>query len=212
MPGRGPLTVMLVEDHDFTRVTLQGALASRGIAVRSYATAREALLDPADASVAVLDLDLGLGPNGIDLAQALREKRPEIGLVLLTSYADPRLATAGLPLLPRGCAYICKESVGDLSYLTEAIHAVARAPHALRADSIRLSAGGVPLTDGQIEVLILVASGATTAQIAQQRGVTPGAVEQTIARICERLGIPRAEGTNQRILLVREFHRLCGAT
>jgi hypothetical protein len=42
--------------------------------------------------------------------------------------------------------------------------------------------------------------------------VTPGAIEQTLARICERLNIPRDEGTNQRILLVREYHRLCGNT
>lgn len=206
-----PRHALLVEDHDFTRVMVQGALTSRGINVRSYATAREALADEDAADVAVLDLDLGVGPTGVDLAQALRDKRPQIGLVLLTSYADPRLASTGLPVLPRGCAYVCKESVADLSYLIEAIQAVARAPFANRAKNVRFSPASVPLTDAQIEVLALVASGATTAQIAEQRGVTAGAVEQTIARTCERLGIPRTEGTNQRILLAREFHRLCGA-
>ena len=207
-----PRHVLLVEDHDFTRVTVQAALASRGINVRAYATAREALADDSEVDAAVLDLDLGVGPTGIDLAQALRDKRPQIGLVLLTSYADPRLASTALPVLPRGCAYVCKESVADLSYLIEAIQAVVRAPLASRANNVRFAPESVPLTDAQIEVLALVASGATTAQIAEQRGVTAGAVEQTIARISERLGIPRTEGTNQRILLVREFHRLCGAT
>lgn len=206
-----PRHAILVEDHDFTRVTVQGALASRGINIRAYATAREALADEGEADAAVLDLDLGVGPTGIDLAHALRDKHPQIGLVLLTSYADPRLASTGLPLLPRGCAYVCKESVTDLSYLIEAIQAVARAPFANRAKNVRFSPGSVPLTDAQIEVLALVASGATSAQIAEQRGVSAGAVEQTIARTCERLGIGRTEGTNQRILLVREFHRLCGA-
>lgn len=212
MPGQDPLTVLLVEDHDFTRVTVQGALMSRGIAVRAHSSARQALSDPESASVAVLDLDLGMGPTGIDLAQALRDIRPQIGLVLLTSYADPRLAAAGLPPLPNGCAYICKEGLYDLSYLIEAVNATARAPFAHRANNVRMSPNAAPLTDTQVEVLVLVASGATTAQIAEQRGVSAGAVEQTIARTCERLGIPRTEGTNQRILLVREFHRLCGAT
>ena len=205
-----PLNVLLVEDHDFTRVTLQGALASRGFAVRAHASPREALADTTDFQVAILDLDLGVGPTGIDLAHALRRDRPQIGLILLTSYADPRLAVAGLPALPPGCAYICKENVADLSSLMEAAFAVSRAPFAPRSAPLRLAEGRIPLTDVQIEVLAAVATGATSAQIAKERGVTPGAIEQTLARICERLNIPRDEGTNQRILLVREYHRLCG--
>lgn len=207
-----PLNVLLVEDHDFTRVTVQGALASRGFAVRAHASPREALADTTDFQVAILDLDLGVGPTGIDLAHALRRDRPKIGLILLTSYADPRLAVAGLPALPPGCAYICKENVADLSSLMEAAFAVARAPFAPRSTRLRVAEGLIPLTDVQIEVLAAVATGATSAQIAKERGVTPGAIEQTLARICERLTIPRDEGTNQRILLVREYHRLCGNT
>jgi DNA-binding CsgD family transcriptional regulator len=94
----------------------------------------------------------------------------------------------------------------------EAAFAVARAPFAARSAPLRLAEGRIPLTDVQIEVLAAVATGATSAQIAKERGVTPGAIEQTLARICERLNIPRDEGTNQRILLVREYHRLCGNT
>ena len=210
MNAAGTLIVLLVEDQDFTRITVQGALVSRGFVVRSHASPREALLDTAPFDVAVLDLDLGVGPTGIDLGHALRRSSPRIGLILLTSFADPRLAAPGTMTLPAGCAYICKENLADLNFLTEAVHAVARAPLAVRSTQLRSSDTAVPLTEVQIEVLAAVASGATTVQIAQARGVSQSAIEQTITRICERLEIPRAEGSNQRILMAREYHRLCG--
>jgi DNA-binding NarL/FixJ family response regulator len=50
----------------------------------------------------------------------------------------------------------------------------------------------------------------TTAEIAKRRGVSTGAIEQTIARICERLEIPKDPSRNQRVQLVRALHRLRG--
>ena len=41
-------------------------------------------------NVVMLDLDLGYGPTGLDLARAFRIRNPNVGLVMLTSYSDTR--------------------------------------------------------------------------------------------------------------------------
>lgn len=203
-------SVLLVDDHQFTRTTLGTALASRGLDVHAAPSAREALLLISRGmtfDVAVLDLDLGTGPTGLDLAVELRLRLSHLGVILLTGYRDPRLASRNLPALPVGGVFLCKDDLADIDMLTGTIELVHRAPLARRPDSI---SPPHDLTDTQVEVLAAVASGATTAQIARDRGVSEGAVEKTIARICERLGIESDPDTNQRVQLVQAFNRMRG--
>ena len=75
--------LILVEDDPFTRATLGDALALHGFDVRArIGTAIEAIeaQQKHDPQVALLDLDLGIGASGIDLAIALRKKNPKIGI------------------------------------------------------------------------------------------------------------------------------------
>lgn len=204
--------VLVVDDHPFGLSTLAGALAGRGLEVRAAATAREAHAVALEfrPSVAVLDLDLGPGPTGIDLARALRKSLPAIGICILTSYRDPRLAGGAMPELPPGSLYVCKADVDDVGQLVQSIGMVERAPLAQRTLSTMTTGPTASLTDVQVEVLLAVGAGITTAEIAQQRGVSASAVEQTIARICERLEIPRNSSLNQRVQLVQALNRLRG--
>ena len=207
-------TVLLVDDHQFTRVTLGNALAARGLHVHAVASAREALawLDTAPrVEVALLDLDLGTGPTGLDLAVELRRRIPAIGIVLLTSYRDPRLAGRDLPPLPVGGVYLCKDEIEDLELVIEIIVMARHLPLARRPEH-GIAAHANALTDMQVDVLIALASGATTAQIAKDRGVSEGAIEKTIARICERLDLPRDNQTNQRVQLVNAFNEMRGVS
>ena len=103
--------LILVEDDAFTRATLGDALAHQGFDVKArVATAAEALAaqKECDPQVAVLDLDLGIGPTGIDVAIALRSRNPKIGIIFLTTYKDPRLIESNLPSLPEGAIYLNK--------------------------------------------------------------------------------------------------------
>ena len=204
--------VLVVDDHPFALATLTAALTGRGIDVRGASTAREAhaIAIAARPSVALLDLDLGAGPTGIDLAYALRKALPAIGICILTSFRDPRLAGSGLPALPIGALYLCKADVADITKVTDAIEMLEHSPLTRRPPHNMASGPTVALTDTQMEVLLLVGDGMTTADIAERRGVSTGAVEQTIARICERLDIPKNASRNQRVQLVQALHRLRG--
>jgi DNA-binding NarL/FixJ family response regulator len=207
------LRVLIVEDDALLRSALAGALASERIEiVGSCATAAEAIVVARKAGIDVLvtDLDLGERPNGIELAHVLRRDDPELAIVLLTSYADPRLVDAKLAQLPEGAEYVVKQSVEDLDAIAAAIgRAVARTPAADRVGSVPRS-GAVALTDVQLETLRLVAAGLTNEQIATERFVTRKSVEVSIARLARQLDLPAGRGGNQRVLLTRAYYELSG--
>ena len=108
--------LILVEDDLFTRATLGDALTLHGFDVRArVGTAFDAIeaQDKHDPQVAILDLDLGVGASGIDVAIALRENNPKIGIVFLTTYKDPRLINSNMPSLPEGAIFLNKLSLID---------------------------------------------------------------------------------------------------
>jgi DNA-binding NarL/FixJ family response regulator len=199
------IRVLLVEDDGFTRSTLAAALERHGVAV-AYAlgSAREALALTDIPDVAVLDLDLGPGPTGIDLAVALRERSSAIGIVLLTSYDDPRLIAPDLPAAPRGTRYLRKREVSDVTTVVASIIGAARTPMAMAG------ADRIDLSDAQIDVLRGVAEGLSTAEIAHRRGVSDKAVEKTITQLCAHFDLERLPTHNQRVRLAAEYHALTG--
>ncbi len=139
--------------------------------------------------VAVIDLDLGRGPNGIDVAVALRDRDPSIGLVLLTSYEDPRLVDDQLPALPRGTRYLRKRDINNVNEVASAIHDAAHGPLTMQRHE------PLSLTESQLHILRGVAEGLSTAEIARRRGVSDKAIEANITRLCEHFDLPRVRLT-----------------
>src|SRR6266852_5018326 len=64
--------------------------------------------------------------EGIRMADSLRSTDPEIGVVVLSQYADAEYALALLDKGAAGRAYLLKERVTDLDQLAHAIREVAR--------------------------------------------------------------------------------------
>lgn len=202
--------VLVVDNDPFTLTSLVNALENNQLVVAGRAsTAREALVAQreGEVDVALLDLDLGIGPNGIDLAHALRARSPDIGLVLLSTYRDPRLLAPGMLKPPRGMAYLSKGDVDDFGRVAALVRAAAMAPLHIRVNRESRPAN---LTESQREVLKMVAEGHSTGAIAASRGVGPKAIEQAISRLAEILGVRRGGSTNQRVLLTRAYLELTG--
>jgi len=209
------LRALVVEDNAFTRMTLCGTLVSAGVDVVGEAgTARDALAGAraSSADVALIDLDLGDGPTGVDVAGALRRDAPSVGIVILTSFADPRAAGVDPATLPRGAVYLTKGELGDVEALVISL---------ARAVRLAVAAGDHPavatrssvlarLTDNQVEMLRMVATGLSNAEIARERGISTSAVERTLARIAEQVGVPNDASTNRRVLLARAYMHATG--
>ena len=118
------LNVMLVEDDDFTRSTVKSALVGQGLnIVYDTAFVKEGIefAKKNRPDVAVLDYNLGKGPNGIDLANQLRKMQPEIGIVLLTAFLNPAELDSKISQLPAGSRYLVKHSVSDIKILVKEI-------------------------------------------------------------------------------------------
>jgi DNA-binding NarL/FixJ family response regulator len=202
--------VLLVENDPFTLAALSDALSfQRCTVVAAVTTAREALArqPEIDAQVALLDLDLGVGPTGIDLAHALRIRQPDLGIVILSSYQDPRLAVPDLPDPPIGTCYLSKQDITNIRQVLEQVLATAHAPLRQRGATERTLPQMSPT---QREVLVGIASGMSTQAIADARGVSAKAVEQTISKLYELFDVPHDSATNQRVRLVRAYLELSG--
>lgn len=206
--------VLVVEDDAFTRTTVCGALMNAGIRVAagsaSAAEAVELALEHRP-HAAVIDLDLGPGPNGLDLAARLRRDLPAIGLVILTSYADPRLTGRNIGQLPGGTVYLTKAEMTSSEVLTRAIDVSMRLASnpAVAATPTDVRPGGLTaaLSDDQVQVARMIADGLSNAEIGSRLGVSPATVERAILAIATALGIESTSSTNRRVLIAREFLR-----
>ena len=204
------LRVLLIEDEDLLRLALASMLPDETIeVVGAFADGASAVeaAKTTDFDVLVTDLDLGQdqAPNGIVVANVLRRTKPDIGIVLLTSYADPRLVGAKLNQVPDRTEYVRKQSVRDMDALRAAIRRAAYAH-----TDVMTPLPEVELTDGQIETMRLVAQGLTNGEIARQRVVSERTVEKSIQRIAQVLGSTGDSTTNTRVLLVRAYFQLAG--
>ena len=205
------LRVLLLEDEALLLLTLASTLPDETMTVvGAYGDAKSAVAAAAETAfdVLVTDLDLtaGLGPNGIVVANVVRRAHPEVGIVLLTSYADPRLVGAKLNQVPDRTEYVRKQEVRDIEVLRAAIRRAA-----FGAPDLLPDLPAVDLTDTQVETMRLVAQGLSNAEIARQRVVTERAVEQSINRIARSLGYGNDSSVNSRAQIVRAYYELTGS-
>lgn len=196
-------SVLVVEDDAFVRATITTALRFHEFdVVASVGTAVEAIeaFRANEPDVALLDLDLGGGPTGADLAVGMRRLDPDIGIVFLTSFEDPRLLDTRLSTMPERCGYVVKQSLEDTRFLAEALHGAGDVDEVPRVD----------LTESQIETLRLLASGLSNTEIARLRVVELSSVEKAISRTAAALGLDKDQTTNQRVALARAYYRMAG--
>ncbi len=202
--------ILIVDDDKFIRTSLDSTLANSGFDISgSVSTAKDALainaLDPAD--VALLDLDLGIGPTGFDIAQALRRTSPQIGIVFLTSYQDPRFASIHGVSAPKGSRYLVKSEIENIAQIISTILQTKHRPFNENVNHINKFD---KLTDLQIEVWREVSEGLSSSEIAARRDISEKAVEAILARIYTYLGIKKEKTNNPRILLANAFKKYSG--
>jgi DNA-binding NarL/FixJ family response regulator len=199
--------LLVVEDNTFMRALISDLLVSLGFEVEAVESASAAVKAAArfDPDAAILDVELGAGPNGFDLARILRESAPEIGLVFLTNIPEPKTIGVDNRSIPKDAAYLVKDSVGDIELLLKAIKASmrGRVGQELRHDRDVHSLSN--LSRSQLDLLHLAALGLSNTEIAARRGTTVRAVENLFKRAIDSAGIKVGPGEHGRVLAVRKY-------
>ena len=201
--------VLLVEDEPLLRDLIAKSIEASGFIVTTAANATDAkrAIKTADPDAMVVDIELGPGPNGLDLAEVVAKQRPDIGVVFLTNLPDPRFGGSG-KTITKNQAYIRKGAIESTGELVEALEAVLRdrVTKQYRHDL----ASNRPLSNlsqRQIATLRLVAEGKTNQQIADLRGTSTRAVESMLSRIFEALSID-PKSSNPRVEAASKYHAL----
>lgn len=205
--------ILVVEDDPMTRGLLAEVLEAAGFVVVSVSTAADArrAAAAADPDGLVLDVDLGPGPNGFDVADALLASHPHLGVLFLTHLPDARFAGRDMGSLPTGAGYVRKERLSEPGALVTAVDSALRGAAVAQPRHDRDPERPMgSLTATQIEVLRMIAQGLSNKQIAEARGTSLQAVVRTIARAMEAIGeVGSAEG-NARVAAARHYIAAAG--
>ena len=207
-PGRH---LLIVEDEPLVASLLREALEAAGFVVRvahSVLAATETAKN-FDPDIAVLDINLGHGATGVDLAFILHNQSPGIALMLLTKHPDLRTAGFSADDVPPGCGFIRKDLIQDSKHVVAAIEEVIASNSRVRQD-IDPERPLNMLTRSQMEVLRMVAQGFANAEIARRRDTSKRAVEQLLTAIFVALEIDVEGPINPRVEAVRRFISAAG--
>ena len=212
--GDTPLKVVLADDSYLLREALLRVLdTADGIEVVASCADGDTLMaavaeEHPDVVVTDIRMPPGSGDEGLQIAARLRDSHPEIGVVVLSQYAEPRY---GLKLLERGPdrrAYLLKDRVRYRGQLVSAIETVARGGSMIDAKVIdalitaRVAADNSPLielTPRELEILSFVARGHSNQAIADELVLTKRAIEKHINAIFLKLGLHDALDVSRRV-------------
>jgi DNA-binding NarL/FixJ family response regulator len=211
------IRVVLADDHYLTREGVRSLLETDPeIEIAAVCGDLDSLLAAVgETRPDVLVTDIRMPPHGVDegiqAATRLRETHPEVGVVVLSQYAEPGYALELLEAGTAGRGYLLKERVADLDQLLNAIRAVAdggsvidpKVVESLVAGNARVAASPVHgLTARERDVLREMAEGKNNAAIAQTLFLTERSVENVIHSVFQKLGIGFEPSVHKRVKAV----------
>jgi len=213
-PQGVPIRVVLAEDNYLLREGIRQLLETSD-EIELLATCidlPELELAIEEHNPAVVITDIRMPPTGTDeglrAAERLREERPDIGVVVLSQYAEPEYALALLEKGASGRAYLLKERVSDIDQLVGAVREVARGGSVIDPRVVevlvaaRSAARDSPiaqLTPRERDVLQQVAMGRNNSGIAAALFLTERAVEKHINAIFSKLDLSEEPDVHRRV-------------
>lgn len=198
---------VLVEDHTLTRTLMTSMLTSLGFLTWAAEAVDEGmdLIQKMEPDLLVTDLDLGVGPSGVELAAWTQKSYPQMGIVLLTAHRSTRLVDPQeLAENPRR-VHLLKEEITSPEVLRSAIRIALQEDPSERhevSEPARYS-----LSRDQADVLRLMAQGMSNAAIAAKRGSSVSAVENIARRIYAALDLAGNDAINPRSAAILMFQR-----
>jgi DNA-binding NarL/FixJ family response regulator len=216
------IRVVFAEDNYLVREGTAALLAtSDEVEIVGTATTRDELISAVETESpdAVLT-DIRMPPTGtnegIEAAKRIRAEHPDIGVVVLSQFADEAYVYDLLKDGAAGLGYLLKERVADVDELVRALGEVSRGGsvldpkvvEALVAAKDRMGHSPLgTLTDREREVLAHMAQGQNNAAIAKSLFLTDRAVEKHINALFHKLDLTEEPDVHRRVMAVLAFLR-----
>ena len=192
------IRILLLDDHAVVRAgyrQLIDAEADMQVAAEASTSAQACeLIRQQEIDVAVVDLSLK-GDSGLEAIRRLRERQPELKVLIFTMHAQESYALQALRAGALG--YLTKDS--DPEDMLDALRQVARGrrvfsgeiAQALLSDVARAGQGDLldRLTPREFDVLRLVTSGETIGEIAQALHISEKTVFNTMSLVRQKLDV-----------------------
>jgi DNA-binding NarL/FixJ family response regulator len=154
--------------------------------------------------------------EGIDAARRIRAEHPDIGVVVLSQFAEEEYAYELLKDGAAGLGYLLKERVSNLDELVRALNEVAKGGSVLDPKVVEALVSAkdrmahsplAQLTDREREVLEHMAQGQNNASIAKSLFLTERAVEKHINSLFHKLELTEETDVHRRVMAVLAFLR-----
>jgi DNA-binding NarL/FixJ family response regulator len=196
-----PIRILLADDHDFCREGMRGLLASipdtEVVAEASSGLDATALAVKIQPDVVLMDINMP-DMNGIEATRQIVATSPHVGVLMLTMFEDDDSVFSAMRAGARG--YLLKGS--SQAELLRAIRAVHNGEAIFGPGVARRLMGyfeerrpAAPpaifpeLTEREIEVLRLISTGATNAQIADSLFISIKTVRNHVSNVISKLQV-----------------------
>src|SRR5487761_1660177 len=209
------MRVVIAEDSVLLREGLTRLLTEAGHEVAAVAGDGEGFLRAvAEHTPDVVVVDVRMPPTftdeGLRAALVIRDRWPEVGVLVLSQWVEERYATELISGRPHGVGYLLKDRVADVAEFLDALRRVAEGGSALDPEVVAqlLARSRHPLsvlTSREREVLALMAEGRSNSAIAETLVVSGGADGKHNNSIFSKLGLASSEHVHRRVLAVLRY-------
>ncbi len=216
------MRVAIADDAVLFREGVARVLTDGGFVVTGQAGDADellTLLSSADADLApeVAVVDIRMPPThtteGLDAALTIRERWPDVGVLVLSQYVETRHAIDLIGDGRGGTGYLLKDRVTDLDDFRDAVRRVGEGGTAIDPEVVALLLRPRTvdpldtLTEREREILALMAEGRSNRAMSQRLVLTEKTVESHVRSILTRLGLLPAPDDNRRVLAVLTYLR-----
>lgn len=192
------MRILIADDHPLVRRGLHGILRDEfpDAEIVETGSAPEALgaLGTGDWEVAIVDINLP-GRNGLELLEDIKRAKPRLPVLIVSAHLEEDYALRALKLGAAG--YVSKQSVADV--LVAAVKKVTSGGRHVSpavAERLALAASGdwigaphETLSNRELQVLQMIASGHTIKEIAADLALSEKTIATYRSRVSEKLAL-----------------------